>query len=82
VVGSAEDPKRLELLRAAWRPYAVNRALLAVDPLWEAERLRTLGYPPEPTPRAFICLGHTCAETATEAAQVVATIKRLSRTAR
>ena len=81
VVGSAEDPKRLQLLRAAWRPYAVNRALLAVDPLWEAERLRTLGYPPEPTPRAFICLGHTCAEPATEAAQVVATIQRLSRTA-
>ncbi len=91
VVGSAEDRKRLELLRAAWRPYTLNRALLAVDPLWEAERLQALGYPPEsrhqlggaePAPRAYVCIGHTCAEPAAEVSQVVAAIEKLSHTAR
>jgi uncharacterized protein YyaL (SSP411 family) len=81
VVGSAEDPRTLELLRAAWRPYTLNRALLAVDPVWETERLQTLGYPAGPAPRAYVCLGHTCAEPVAEAPQVVATIKRLSHTA-
>jgi uncharacterized protein YyaL (SSP411 family) len=81
VVGSAEDAKRLELLHAAWRPYAWNRALLAVDPLWEAERLQALGYPSLPAPQAYVCLGHTCAEPAAEASQVVAAIKKLSRIA-
>jgi uncharacterized protein YyaL (SSP411 family) len=78
VVGSAEDTNRLELLRAAWRPYALNRALVAVDPIWEAERLQTLGYPAEPAPRAYVCLGHTCAEPAADVSQVVAAIRKLS----
>jgi uncharacterized protein YyaL (SSP411 family) len=82
VVGSTENLKRLELLRAAWRPYTLNRALLAVDPLREAERLQALGYPAEPAPRAYVCVGHTCAEPAAEASQVVAAITRLSDAAR
>jgi uncharacterized protein YyaL (SSP411 family) len=81
VVGSAEDAKRLELLHAAWRPYARNRALLAVDPLWEAERLQALGYPSHPAPLAYVCLAQTCAEPAAEASQVLAAIKKLSHTA-
>jgi len=81
VVGGADDPGVLELLRAAWLPYALNRAFLAVDPLWEAERLQALGYPAEPVPRAYACLGHACAEPAADASQVVAAIKRLSQTA-
>jgi uncharacterized protein YyaL (SSP411 family) len=81
VVGSAEDPKTLELLHAAWRPYALNRALVVVDPLWEPERLQTLGYPALTTPLAYICLGHTCTEPAAEASQVVAAIKQLSHAA-
>ncbi len=80
VVGSAQEPGTLELLRAAWRPYTLNRALLAVDPLEEPERLQKLGYPIAPAPRAYICLGHTCAEPAKEASQVVATIRALAQT--
>lgn len=77
VVASGKDPKRLALLRAAWRPYTLNRALLALDPLGEAERLQAMGYPEEPIPRAYICVGHTCAEPVTEPSQVVATVRRL-----
>ena len=77
VVGSAEDPGRPELLRAAWQTYAANRVLLAVDPEREPERLQTLGYPAQPVPRAYLCVGQICAEPVSEAAQVTATIKRL-----
>jgi len=77
VVCSAEDPKRQELLRAAWQVYATNRALLAVDPAREPERLRTLGYPAQPVPRAYICRGHTCAEPVCEATHVVTAIRGL-----
>jgi uncharacterized protein YyaL (SSP411 family) len=77
VVASGEDPKRLALLRAASRPYTLNRALLALDPLGEAERLQAMGYPEAPIPRAYACVGHTCAEPMTEPSQVVATVQRL-----
>ena len=77
VVASGEDPERLALLRAAWRPYTLNRAFLALDPLGEADRLQSMGYPEEPIPRAYVCVGHACAEPVTEPSQVVATVRRL-----
>jgi uncharacterized protein YyaL (SSP411 family) len=61
VVGENEDPTRAELLRAARRAYAANKTVQAVDPVWEPERLERLGYPAEPAPAAYVCLGRLCA---------------------
>ncbi|MCL7454828.1 MAG: DUF255 domain-containing protein [Anaerolineae bacterium] len=61
VVGENEDPKRGELVRAARRAYAPNRTVQAVDPQWEPARLARLGYPAEPAPVAYVCLGNLCA---------------------
>ncbi len=61
VVGENEDPARAELLRAARRAYAANKTVQAVDPVWEPERLERLGYPAEPAPAAYVCLGRLCA---------------------
>jgi uncharacterized protein YyaL (SSP411 family) len=77
VVGGSDDQRSVDLLRAAWQPYAANRILLLVDPLWDTERLHTLGYPEKPVPAAYICLKHACAESTSEPSQVIATIERL-----
>ena len=61
VVGENEDLTRAELLRAARRAYAPNKTVQAVDPIWEQARLARLGYPAEPAPAAYICLGTLCA---------------------
>jgi uncharacterized protein YyaL (SSP411 family) len=61
VVGENEDPVRAELLRAARRAYASNKAVQAVDPVWEPARLARLGYPAQPAPSAYVCLGTLCA---------------------
>lgn len=61
VVGENEDPLRAELLRAARRAYAANKTVQAVDPVWEPSRLARLGYPAEPAPAAYVCLGTLCA---------------------
>jgi hypothetical protein len=61
VVGENEDPARAELLRAARRTYASNKTVQAVDPVWEPTRLARLGYPAEPAPAAYVCLGTLCA---------------------
>jgi uncharacterized protein len=60
VVGENEDPQRGELVRAARRAYAPNRTIQAVDPQWEPDRLGRLGYPAEPAPAAYVCLGNLC----------------------
>ncbi len=61
VVGENEDPLRATLLRAARRAYAPNKTVQAVDPIWEQDRLARLGYPAEPAPVAYVCLGTLCA---------------------
>jgi uncharacterized protein YyaL (SSP411 family) len=61
VVGENEDPARAELLRAGHRAYAPNKTVQAVDPVWEPTRLARLGYPGEPAPAAYVCLGTLCA---------------------
>jgi uncharacterized protein YyaL (SSP411 family) len=61
VVGENEDPQRAELLRAARRAYAPNKTIQAVDPVWEPNRLARLGYPAQPAPAAYVCLGTLCA---------------------
>jgi uncharacterized protein len=61
VVGENEDPLRAELLRAARRAYASNKTVQAVDPVWEPGRLARLGYPVQPAPSAYVCLGTLCA---------------------
>jgi uncharacterized protein YyaL (SSP411 family) len=60
VVGENEDPVRAGLLRAGRRAYAPNKTVQAVDPVWEPTRLARLGYPAEPAPAAYVCLGTLC----------------------
>ena len=72
VVGENEDPARAELLRAARRAYAPNKTIQAVDPVWEQDRLARLGYPPEPSPAAYVCLGTLCARPTASAEELLA----------
>lgn len=72
VVGENEDPHRAELLRAARRAYASNRNVQAVDPHWEAARLARLGYPAEPAPAAYVCLGTLCARPTSDPNELLA----------
>jgi uncharacterized protein YyaL (SSP411 family) len=72
VVGENEDPHRAELLRAARRAYAPNRSVQAVDPHWEAARLARLGYPAEPAPAAYVCLGTLCARPTSDPNELLA----------
>ncbi|MFZ5915770.1 MAG: DUF255 domain-containing protein [Chloroflexota bacterium] len=62
VVGSAEDERTLELLHEGRRLFDLNRWLQVIDPVWEPERLAQLGYPAEPAPTAYLCIGRVCAE--------------------
>jgi hypothetical protein len=72
VVGENEDPIRAELLRAARRAYASNKTVQAVDPVWEPSRLARLGYPAEPAPAAYVCLGTLCARPTADPNEVLA----------
>jgi len=72
VVGENEDPARAELLRAARRAYAANKTVQAVDPVWEPSRLARLGYPAEPAPTAYVCLGTLCARPTADPDEVLA----------
>lgn len=75
IVGSAEDALTRDLRQAALKLYAPFRVIQVVDPKWEKERLARLGYPAEPAPRAYICVGLTCAaptENPDEVASIVA----------
>jgi hypothetical protein len=72
VVGENEDPARAELLRAARRAYAANKTVQAVDPVWEPSRLARLGYPAEPVPAAYVCLGTLCARPTADPDEVLA----------
>jgi uncharacterized protein YyaL (SSP411 family) len=72
VVGENEDLARAELLRAARRAYAPNKTVQAVDPVWEQTRLARLGYPAEPAPVAYVCLGNLCARPTAEPDEILA----------
>ena len=72
VVGENEDPRRAELVRAAGRAYAPNKTVQAVDPQWEPARLARLGYPAEPAPAAYVCLGTLCARPTANPEEVLA----------
>lgn len=72
VVGENEDPIRAELLRAARRAYAANKTVQAIDPVWEQARLADLGYPPEPAPVAYVCLGTLCTRPTADSNELLA----------
>jgi len=72
VVGENEDVARAGLLRAARRAYAPNKTVQAVDPTWEPDRLARLGYPAEPAPAAYVCLGTLCARPTAEPEELLA----------
>jgi hypothetical protein len=72
VVGENEDTVRADLLRAARRAYAPNKTVQAVDPVWEQNRLARLGYPAEPAPAAYICLGTLCSRPTSDPDELLA----------
>lgn len=77
VVGENEDPLRAELLRASRRAYAPNKVVQAVDPVWEPTRLSRLGYPAEPAPVAYVCLGTLCARPTANPDELLAQIQAI-----
>jgi uncharacterized protein YyaL (SSP411 family) len=77
VVGENDDPERAGLLRAVRRAYASNRTVQAVDPYWEPERLARLGYPAEPAPVAYVCLGTLCGRPTADPAEVLAQVQAM-----
>lgn len=60
IVGTADDAATGDLRRAALRVRAPYRILQVVDPTWEQERLKRLGYPAQPALRAYVCTGLRC----------------------
>lgn len=70
IVGSAEDERTRDLRQASLRLHAPYRAVQVVDPQWEKERLARLGYPAQPAPRAYICVGLTCAQPTDKAQEI------------
>jgi hypothetical protein len=77
IVGSAEEEATLDLLHEGRRLYAPNRWLQLIDPRWEPDRLEQLGYPPEPAPRAYLCIGRVCAEPTDDPARLQAIVADL-----
>jgi hypothetical protein len=77
VVGENEDPVRAALLRAGRRAYAPNKTVQAVDPRWEPDRLARLGYPAEPAPAAYVCLGNLCTRPTAEPDQLLAQVQAM-----
>lgn len=77
VVGENEDPQRAKLLRAARRAYASNKTVQAVDPHWEQDRLSRLGYPAEPAPAAYVCLGTLCGRPTADPAELLAQVQAM-----
>ena len=62
IVGDIEDPRRQDLLQAAWRAYAPSKTVEARPPEDAGE------YPadPEGAPRAYVCVGTNCLAPVTE----------------
>jgi uncharacterized protein YyaL (SSP411 family) len=79
IVGSAEDEATLDLLHHGRRLYAPNRWLQLIDPVWEPDRLAQLGYPPEPAPAAYLCLGRVCAGPTNDPARLAEIVADLRR---
>jgi len=77
VVGENEDPRRAELLRAGRRAYAPNKAVQAVDPVWEPKRLARLGYPAAPAPAAYACLGTLCSRPTADPDELIAQVEAM-----
>ncbi|HUP19231.1 MAG TPA: DUF255 domain-containing protein [Gemmatimonadota bacterium] len=70
LVGSADDPGLRALYRAAWAAYLPGRVTEVLDPAADGERLAALGYPGEPMPRAYVCVGERCLEPAADPAEL------------
>jgi hypothetical protein len=78
VVGENENEIRGELLRAARRSYAANKTVQAVDPVWEPARLERLGYPAQPAPAAYVCLGTLCARPTADPDELLAQVEAMA----
>jgi uncharacterized protein len=79
IVGGAEGDDARELLHAALKEYAPSRLVELVDPVRDAARLNTLGYPaPRDGAQAYVCVGETCLPPVTEPRQIAEGIARIT----
>lgn len=77
VIGSRQDPRTSALATAAWRTFRPGRLVAIYDPtsvvldsLPEAVAGAARAFRGDPTPRAYVCVGETCAPPTTDAAAV------------
>ncbi len=77
VIGPRRDPRSAELASAAWRAYRPGRVVAIYDPttvvldsLPEAVAGAARVFRGDPTPRAYVCVGETCAPPTTDPAAV------------
>ncbi|MBI4539398.1 MAG: thioredoxin domain-containing protein [Gemmatimonadetes bacterium] len=86
VIGGRDDPRTEALARAAWRTYRPGRLVAVYDPgtlsLEElppavAGAARVFGS--DPTPRAYVCVGQTCAPPTTSPTDVAVLVRDYGR---
>lgn len=86
IIGPAADSRTTALAEAAWRTFRPGRMVASYDPT----RVALDSLPPavagaarvfgsDPTPRAYVCVGETCAPPTTEPAQVAELVRDYGR---
>lgn len=79
VVGAPEDPKSKELIISALQLPYPNRLVQTLDPVEQAQTLEELGYPPQPSPAAYVCYSMACSAAIQEPHLLESTVKALSK---
>ncbi|MCL5961725.1 MAG: AGE family epimerase/isomerase, partial [Chloroflexi bacterium] len=77
IVSGAGDKRARELLGAALGIYDPTKIVQMLDPATDQERLGQLGYPPMPTPLAYVCVGRTCARPTDKPGEIGERVRQL-----
>jgi uncharacterized protein YyaL (SSP411 family) len=80
IVGPLQEPRTRQLLNTSLRAYDPRKIVIPLDPETDGERLNSLGFTPEPQPRAYICVGKTCYPPLSEPEEIVQQLSRNART--
>ncbi len=86
ILGPVSDRRTSQLAEAAWRTYRPGRLVASYDPtklkldsLPQAVAGAARAFKADPTPRAYVCVGETCAPPTSTAAQVVILVRDYGR---
>ena len=60
LVGDPTRPQTRSLLRGAHRLYTPHQVVQLLNPGWDGDRIRSLGFPPRGEPTIYVCLGERC----------------------